>query len=431
MPVIKITKSIVDAIPLTTCGQVIYKDAQLKGFGVKVGTGAKTYIAEGSPNGHSRLVTIGRHGVITCEQARKKAQAILQDMREGLDPNKFKKAARAKKLTLREAAQMHEDSPRIQSPRTITLNRAMLRLYFSDWLDKPLGEITRIDCYERHRRTGKNHGIYAANCSLRLFSAIYNRALKLFEDLPMVNPTIAVDWYPEYPRDSAIPAEMLADWYAGIRKMPNQIRADYLLFVLLSGQRRESAATMRWEHVDLEAGTLFVPKPKGGERRAFELPLSDMMVDLLWARKEQNVITHGWTNPWVWPAASESGHIMDPALRGDEVQLFPRYFRTHDLRHTYVTSANAAGVSPYDIKLLVNHKMPGGDITAQYISAGEYLRRSQQKVTDYMRDWMGLPPPQRKAPAEAESDGNVVWTTADIWATAEEERAKRRSGQTR
>ena len=61
-------------------------------------------------------------------------------------------------------------------------------------------------------------------------------------------------------------------------------------------------------------------------------------------------------------------------------------FSVHGLRHTWVTAANAAGLSPYDIKMLTNHMLPKGDVTAGYIGQHmEALRASQQRVTDYLR----------------------------------------------
>lgn len=416
MPVIRLTKSVIDAITLATAGQVIYKDTQLKGFGLKVGTGTKTYIAEGTPNGRTRLVTIGRHGVITAEQARKKAQAILQDMREGVDPNKVRKEQRAKRLTLKEASDLYIDAPKARSPRTTSGYRDVMRRYFTDWFARPLGEITRKDCYDRHVRIGRENGPYVANTAMRILRAVYNGALKKFEDLPPVNPTIAVDWFPEEARDAAIPVELLADWYKGIMALKNPIRRDYQLFVLFSGLRRESAAAMRWEHVDFAKGNLFIPEPKGGKKRAFTLPLSDYMVALLKQRKEQNMIFCE-DSPWVWPANSASGHLAEPKLLGKEAKICTVKFHTHALRHTYVTCANAAGVSPYDIKLMVNHAL-SGDVTTVYISAGEHLRRSQQRVTDYIMSWM-LPSDADKAARAAAmaemTGGNDTWSPADIW----------------
>ncbi len=57
----------------------------------------------------------------------------------------------------------------------------------------------------------------------------------------------------------------------------------------------------------------------------------------------------------------------------------------HALRHTYATAAKAAGLSEFDIKLLLNHKLPG--VTGGYIhgtSLGDHLRQCQQTVTAFV-----------------------------------------------
>ena len=60
MPSIKLTKRAVEELPLETKGQRLYRDNQLPGFGVRVGTKNKTYFAEGQVNRRTRRVTIGR-----------------------------------------------------------------------------------------------------------------------------------------------------------------------------------------------------------------------------------------------------------------------------------------------------------------------------------------------------------------------------------
>ena len=49
-------------------------------------------------------------------------------------------------------------------------------------------------------------------------------------------------------------------------RLPNAVRRDYYLFVLFSGLRRQSAAEMQWQHVNLDDDdtTLTVPNPKEG-----------------------------------------------------------------------------------------------------------------------------------------------------------------------
>lgn len=409
MPIAHITKTEVDQLEhrpdYRPRHQTLYYDLHLRGFGVCVGPlpknpdrrPTKTYFAEGQPNGKTRRKSIGRHGIITAEQARREAKAILGRMANDQDPvllaraqaeaqRQQTEADRSRLVTLSQAAALFLQSRRLAAT-TLAGFQWSLDRHFPDWLDRPLAEITRRDAFEKHKLLTTKHGPYGANGAMRQFRAIYNLALKHYEHLPPTNPCITVAWNEETPRDSAIPVEKLADWYKGVCALPNPLRRDYYEFVMFSGLRRESAATMRWEHVDLEAGTLFIPEPKGGKKRAFTLPLSDHLVAVLKRRREQNKIIFP-KSPWVWPSDSAKGRITEPKLSPQDRKRVAVPFGIHDLRHSYATYANAAGISGYDLKMLLNHAMPKGDVTGGYLSAGEHLRRSQQRVTDYILSWM-------------------------------------------
>lgn len=80
----RLTKSIVDSIPLPANGQGFYRDAELKGFGLRVGCASKVYFAEGKVNNRTVRVTIGKHGVFTAEQARNQARVILGQIAKGI-----------------------------------------------------------------------------------------------------------------------------------------------------------------------------------------------------------------------------------------------------------------------------------------------------------------------------------------------------------
>jgi hypothetical protein len=60
--------------------------------------------------------------------------------------------------------------------------------------------------------------------------------------------------------------------------------------MLLTGMRRTASVEARIEHLDVERGCLRVPNPKGGESRAFDLPLSGTLIDLVRRRIEENQI---------------------------------------------------------------------------------------------------------------------------------------------
>ena len=197
--------------------------------------------------------------------------------------------------------------------------------------------------------------------------------------------------FEEKRRESYIqPSEMPA-WHARVKAIQNPIRRDLHWFLLFSGLRRNDAVSLRWENVDLDQATVKLLEPKGGRSRAFRLPLPDHLVDLLRNRKNENEIPYP-ASPYVFPAKSRSGHIAVPKQSG-----LPS---SHVLRHTYATAAQAAGLGGYDIKLLLNHALPKGDVTAGYIHpTTEALRKSQQSVSDYL--WGLIDPQGHDSPGAA------------------------------
>ena len=70
----------------------------------------------------------------------------------------------------------------------------------------------------------------------------------------------------------------LAAWWENVKTVRNPMRRELALFELLTGLRMTDARKSSEQHLDETAKTLFIPKPKGGRRRAFTLPLSDAAI---------------------------------------------------------------------------------------------------------------------------------------------------------
>ena len=62
----------------------VYWDRELPGFGVRAyATGSKVYVVQTRAKGQSKRVTIGRHGVIAPEEARRRAALIISRIKSG------------------------------------------------------------------------------------------------------------------------------------------------------------------------------------------------------------------------------------------------------------------------------------------------------------------------------------------------------------
>jgi Arm DNA-binding domain len=97
MPRIRMTKSAIDALP-THASDVVYWDAGLPGFGVKVTPkGRKVFIVlyrTGGAGSKLRKYTIGPYGRLTLHQARVAAQRVFAAKLEGRDPVAEKREAK-------------------------------------------------------------------------------------------------------------------------------------------------------------------------------------------------------------------------------------------------------------------------------------------------------------------------------------------------
>jgi integrase len=154
------------------------------------------------------------------------------------------------------------------------------------------------------------------------------------------------------------------------------------MLVILTGLRRQEAASLRWDQVDLKAKTLKIIDTKNNVPHT--LPLSTYLRSLLQTRK---AITK---SDFVFPAPSATDHIMESRKQIDRVVASSGIqFTVHDLRRTFITIAEGLDIPAYALKRLLNHKMHN-DVTAGYIvSDVKRLRRLMQMITDYILKRMG------------------------------------------
>ena|SRR5690606_3302329 len=107
MPHIKLTKKTIDNLvsPKPTsegkATQAFYRDTELTGFGLKLtSAGTKIYIVEARVQGKPKRITIGKHGALTPEQARKQAQRLIGEIAVGRNPSAEKRERLVRAVTL-------------------------------------------------------------------------------------------------------------------------------------------------------------------------------------------------------------------------------------------------------------------------------------------------------------------------------------------
>lgn len=391
------------ALPYAASGQYMVRDAELAGFYLVVGKRKKTFVAQAEywSNGerHGKRLALGAAGELSAREARIKAKETLAKIARG-DVYREEIAAQAAavaveaptastEVTLRQAwlryrtAHMERKG---RSPATIAGYADHVQRLLADWLDEPLRALGENPAMvaERHDRMSTENGPCAANGSMRTLRAIYNHARKSHRELPPENPTLAVDWNTEKRRDTAMGADDLPGWFRQAKLMRHPVRREFHLFTLLSGSRPGALLQARLEHLKLRERTLHIPRPKGGANRAFDIPLSRPMIRcLIRAIRASRMLFPEQAAEWIFAGDSVDGHMVE---HKESRTVLAKW--GNDLRQTYRTMGQVAGLSEIDMHLLMNHSLPGvnaGYITRAKLISG-HLRAAQEKLSKSMMD---------------------------------------------
>lgn len=398
MPQIRISNSRVGKITPPTPKSdgkpthVFYRDDQLQGFGIRVtSNGAMSYFAEKRVNGKNKRITIGKHGPITSEQARKEAQKLLGEMSTGKDPAADKRDRKTQAVTLRETYKAYLLARKELKPNTLHDYKRCIEGSLSDWLDKPLTSITKDLVEERHRKLGaKSHA--RANNTMRVLRALFNFAAEKYESqdgkaILTSNPVDRLSksraWYNVKRRQTLLTPTQLKPWYEATMLLNQETTRDFLHFILFTGLRRSEATQLTWENVDFNERTFLIPDTKNKEPH--RLPMSDFLEDLL---KRRFVSAE---KIWVFPSPVTNGPLKEPRTALTRIaEQSGVEFQLHDLRRTFITIAESLDIPAFALKRLLNHKF-SNDVTAGYIVPNtERLREPMQRVTDYIKQKMEI-----------------------------------------
>lgn len=367
-------------------------DAEQPGLVLVVGRNRKTFTAQADVRvhgrrAHTRKRVLGHAPEMSVRAARGAAREFLGRISRGDDPAGLGAQDQAG-LTLGQIWGLYENEHlrrKGRSDHTISNYRFHVESRLTEWKDTPLAELgldpRRVA--ELHERITETAGPAQANAVMRTFRALYNYARRQKPgQLPPECPTMAVTFHPEKRRDTAMGLEDLAGWWKQLKALENPIRAEFHLLTLLSASRPGALKAARWRDVDVRRRVLHIPRPKGGEGKAFDIPLSRAMLRSLWrVRKGGRMIYARQARQWIFPSAGAFGHLAEH--KEDRATL------SHwggDLRQTYRTVAQAIGISDLDIHLLMNHSMPG--VSAGYITRAKLvptsLRDAQEKLSRAM-----------------------------------------------
>ncbi|WP_159726149.1 site-specific integrase [Methylosinus sp. Ce-a6] len=362
----------------------------LPGFGVYIyPTGKRAYFVDyRNKDGGRKRMTLGRHGVVTCEEARKLAMATLGGVVKGDDPL-TERQTRRNSLTVKElcadymaAAEkglIFGKKRQPKKPYTIVQDHARIDRHIAPLLGKKLvKELTRADVakFIRDVTTGKtavdimtekkrSRVIVRGGGGTAARAASFLGAILTWvvhEGIIESNPAHGV----KRQADKKRPRQLTPDEYRKLGDALRQAEEEREIWqgvagarlLALTGCRLGEIVKLRWSEVDDAGGCFRLEDTKEG---ASTRPIGRPALDLL------SGLEHEEADVYVLPAARGSGHFG--GLSGAFERLIARAglegVTPHVMRHSLASVAGDLGFAESTISAMLGHA--SGSVTSRYV----------------------------------------------------------------
>lgn len=362
--------------------EYVVRDTELKSFFVVIGRKSRVLKAQAEVReaGKRRTVKKGFGHVGDAHVSVATARKAARDWISGIQSQNRIPAAHKPGVTLAEALELHRArcEAKGRQPRTIEFYEDALKGALAPWAQTRLREFGNnptmfADVFDRitAERTPS-----VANGARSTFSAIYNTARKRDPSLPP-NPVFVADRHDEETRETGFGLEGVETFGRQVTGLLNPIRQLFHTLCLLTGSRPEALSVAKWEHIDVRRRAWTFPNPKGGAKRAFDIPISKAIARaLIRVRRVGGMLYPG--SQYIFPSSSAHKHIVE--WKEDRAKL-AHWGR--DLRRSFRTIAAELQIAPGSSMALMNHKT--GGVHDRYLNRWALvgsLREPQEKISE-------------------------------------------------
>ena len=399
---VRLTKRTVDAATPAK-GRYLIMDDEISGFGLRVEpSGSKTYFVRYRANGGGRrapqrVATVGRHGPVTPEQARREARRLLGAVASGDDPAGERGAAR-REMTVAELVDLYAEDgcfvqrgvrqgqPMKATTRAYTLARLRhhvvpllgkrrisdigpgdIEKFVKDVADGKTAREQRIpgSDHTRAKRVVARGGAGAARKVVRDFSAVLSFAIR--RGLVTTNPvSSAAVRKTDNKRERFLSLTEITSLRAALIDLEtegmNPKAANIVRLWMLTGCRRDEISGLKWFEVDLDGGLLRLDDTKTGKSvRPLGIAAQTILTGL---SRHPN-------SPFVFPAESGNGYFGGTSSLWPKITLRAKLgpdVTPHVLRHTVGSLAASGGASLPIVGAILGHANPRSTAGYAHIS---------------------------------------------------------------
>lgn len=396
----KLTKRIVEALDPRMERYTVW-DVELAGFGVRVSPkGGKSYGFKYTLNGHQRWLTIGTHGALTTEEARRKATIAKGLVQQGEDPC-GEKAERKKALPT--MADLMDRFEAQHLPRLKPTTQTTYRIYLSQVMRPKLGRLLARELGQ-DEIAKLHHDLRATPRKANQVFAILSKMLNLAEvwglRVPGSNPCTllrrAGTLYPERVIHNPMDEDQAVKLARTLERMeeegdiyPPAVHA--IRLILFTGCRRSEILTAKWEWVKKGrdgAWDLCLPDSKTGAKVVHLNGFAAVALEALRTLSVED-------NPYLVPGIVEGKPFQGMGKTWGEVREAAGlpHLRIHDLRHTFGAALGDMEANSFMIQTLLHHAQPS--TTGRYAKPlAVPLRGASEKGMKKLAGAMGIKSPQ-------------------------------------
>ncbi len=347
----KLTKRFVESLPVKASSYFVW-DIDVIGFGIRVmPSGTRTYQVQYRRGARTRRSAIGRHGVVSADQARSRARELLGLVAIGNDPVEDI----ARERTASTVAALCDRFLEVHvaercKPNTARDYRGSVKRMIKPKLGSlKVTEIARSDIADlhfHHRETP-----YQANRMLSLLSKMFNMAEIWGLRPDGSNPCRHVAKYPEPRRERFLTASEL-ETLGGVLQRSAEDGSETahviaaIRLLILTGCRLSEIQQLRWDFITGRG--IELPDSKTGAR-CIPLPTA--------AREILTTLPRTSGNPYVIEGRLANSHITDLQRPWQRLRKKAGLddVRIHDLRHTYASVAVSGGMPIQMVGRLLGH----------------------------------------------------------------------------
>lgn len=351
----------------------------LDGFGVRVyPSGKKSFVVVyNNKFGKQRWKTLGAFPQLSASLARKKAEEIRVQVRDGIDPRLAAEEARALPDVVALFELYVEEYAKLKKLSWKSDHGRVVRHVAHRWSGLSVGELSKKKVQKAFweindgkntikrpkfpsRPNHKDGGPVEANSFLQLVSGVFEWALR--EDyLPfgVTNPTKGIERYRTQVRTRWIRKSEMKWLLRAIDAHDNILHRTIFLLSIYTACRPKEARTVRWSDVDLINNLITFRKTKNGLDHTVPLckPAYELLAELprinsyvFPGSKEKSPYTN---LSRVWTKIRKNAEVLAREA-GTETSVLD--VKLHDLRRTTATWLAISGQSELLIARLLNHR---------------------------------------------------------------------------